>query len=324
MQKFFNAPSPFNVIFTSGCTSALNLALLGSSREGGHVITTVYEHNSVLRVLEHLKNTKNITYTVLKPNSCDKILAQQFENAINKNTYLIAVNHTSNVTGHTQNITEIGKIAKKHNLQFLVDCAQSAGHENINMQQQNITMLAVAGHKSLLGPQGVGALITNNAKIKPIMFGGTGTNSESLLQPTQQPEAYESGTIATPNIIALGAGVKFVEKHRNKINNKITKNSEFLLSELSKIKHVKLHSKNAKSGVISFEVLGQDCNAVANALSKQYKIYIRSGLHCAPLISSHLNNSAGLLRVSFGYKNSFRHAKKFVKSLKVIVNKLSK
>lgn len=319
IKEFFNAPNVVDVIFTGSCTEALNLALIGTAQKNKHIVITVFEHNSVLRTINHLSKTHNITYNVVLPNKNGKITAKEIESAINENTYLIAVNHTSNVTGATCDISSIGKLAKEKNLIFLVDGAQSAGHEKIDVQKQNINLLALAGHKGLLGLQGVGVLITNNVNIKPIKFGGTGTKSENPTQPNDKPEGFESGTLPTPNIIALNYGVKYVNKNFNKINKKITNLTTYLLNELKQIKEINLYSNNEKSGVVSFEIKNLDCNFVVNELNEKYKICTRGGLHCAPLIHKHLHHNTGLVRVSIGHNNKKWHITKLIKALKSII-----
>ena len=206
--SFFGA-SNHNCIFTSGCTSALNLAILGSMRFGGHIITTYLEHNSVLRPLEHLKELGKIEYTVL--DDCD---INSFENAIQPNTYMIITTQASNVTGERLNVKQINKVCKKYGLLHLVDTAQGAGHvfEDLN----DIDMIAFAGHKGLYGLGGVGGLVVKNGvELKPIMFGGTGTASESLTQPVGVPEGFEVGTVANIPIISLGAGIDYVVKNKD-------------------------------------------------------------------------------------------------------------
>ena len=187
LASTFNT-KPENIIFTSGCTMALNLAIVGTAKKNGHIITTIYEHNSVLRVLEKLKETHNITYSLVKPNKQGQITATDIQKQIKSSTYMIIINHTSNVTGDTQNITTIGKLCKKHNILFLVDGAQSVGHENIDMIDSNINLLTIAGHKGLYATTGIGVLLINNVNVKPLIMGGTGTFSDKLKQPTDYPD----------------------------------------------------------------------------------------------------------------------------------------
>ena len=162
LTNYFNCENIENCLFTSGCTEALNLAILSSCIKGGNVITTCYEHNSVLRPLHELQRQGKISLTILKPNKNGEVDLNEFESAIKSNTYLLACTFTSNVTGYTNNIKEIGEICKKNNLLFLVDCAQSGGHEFIDMQKLNIDFLAIAGHKGFYALTGIGALLVSN------------------------------------------------------------------------------------------------------------------------------------------------------------------
>ncbi|MBE5757500.1 MAG: aminotransferase class V-fold PLP-dependent enzyme [Clostridiales bacterium] len=312
----FLGTTPENVIFTSGCTEALNLAIQGTVKQKGHIITTIYEHNSVLRVLNNLKKTHNISYTILKPNKNGIINTKDIENSIKSNTYMVIINHTSNVTGTTQNVKNIGKVCKKHNLIFLVDGAQSVGHESINMTEYNINLLTIAGHKGLYSPQGIGALLINSTTVKPIKFGGTGTYSNKIEQPTDYPEGLESGTQNLPGILGLSAGIEFVLKNQDKINNKIYKLTKYLITELNKIKYVKTYGSNPHSGVVSIKIDNIDSSEVSTILSEKYNIYTRSGLHCAPLVHNYFDTTKnGLTRISLSYFNKLSEIKKLITAI---------
>lgn len=325
LVNFFNAEDIENCVFTSGCTEALNLAILGSYQKGGHVITTSYEHNSVLRPLFKLKKDGKISLTILNPNKNGEISLQEFENSINKNTYLIACTFTSNVTGYTNKIEEIGQLCKKHNLLFLVDSAQSAGHEKIDMQKLNIDLLTLAGHKGLYSLTGIGALIVSNrAKkfLKPIKFGGTGTNSNSPIQPEDFPDGFESGTCNTTGILSLGAGLNFVIKKQHKINNKIYVLTKYLYEKLNEIEDIKIFpNNNFNSGVISFNIKDYPSNEVGNYLCEKFNICVRTGLHCAPLIHKFYNTlDSGMVRVSLSYFNNKKDINKLIYALKKFIN----
>lgn len=307
-----------NVIFTSGCTMALNLAIRGTVKNGGHIITTIYEHNSVLRVLEALKSTHNISVTYLTPNKQGQIAPSEIIKNIKPNTYMVIVNHTSNVTGATQNIEAIGKVCKKNNLLFLVDGAQSIGHTHINMSKMNINMLALAGHKGLYAPQGIGALLINNTKVNPLIYGGTGTQSDKLIQPNDYPDGLESGTPNIVGILGLNAGLNYVKKHEEKISQKIAKLTNYTLYELNRIKNVTVYGeKNA--GVISIDIKGKDSSILSTELDEKYGICTRSGLHCAPLVHKFLGTkSKGLTRISLSYFNKKSELKKLILAIKEI------
>ena len=335
--KVFDARENFNIkfgnddvchtIFTSGCTEALNLAILGSVKKGGHIIITSNEHNSVARPVAYLKQQGLIDYTIVEADKNKKINPTSIEKAIRENTYLIITNHCSNVTGVITDIEKIGKICKEHNIMYLVDGAQSSGHIKINMLKQNIDMLALAGHKGLLGPQGVGVLLyRQHINIKPIKFGGTGSHGEKLLPPIEPPESLEAGTSANPNIFALNAGLNYTYKHFDKINRKIENITKYILEELSKIKNVKLYTPlDSLNGVISFTIAGIENTQVATYLNDK-GICIRSGMHCAPLVHQNLGtlSGGGTCRISVGNNNTIRQAKKLIKEINILVSQIGK
>ena len=323
LKEFFNAPNVQNIVFTSGCTEALNLAIFGTVKQGGHIVYTTNEHNSVARPVEYLKNKGLVTATLVKTNEKGIIEPNEIEKAINNKTYLVIVNQTSNVTGATSDIEKIGEICKKHNVMVLVDGAQSAGHQKIDMQKDNISMLAVAGHKGLLACQGVGVLLFgDNIKIMPQKFGGTGTFSEQLLPPVSYPESLEAGTCPTPAIFSLFAGVKYVQKNFDKINNKISSLTKLLLDKLSERKDVVLYTKkDSLNGVVSFRIKGISPSEAVSFFN-QNGICVRSGLHCAPLCHKRLGTiDGGTIRVSISHFNHKWEINKFVKILDNLLKK---
>ncbi|MBQ3047635.1 MAG: aminotransferase class V-fold PLP-dependent enzyme, partial [Clostridia bacterium] len=236
IAKHFNIDNPESVIFTKNCTEALNLAILGVLKDGDHVICSVFEHNSVLRPLKHLEMQNKITLTIISPKNNKNITLLDLKPHILSNTSLICLTHTSNVTGIKQNIEEIGQYLKQKNILFLVDFAQGAGHFLVDMKKNNINYLAFAGHKGFFTPQGIGGLVINSTTLpKPLMFGGTGTESELPYQPNSIPESLESGTLATPLICALNSGIKYVEKHFKKHSNYVYNLTKYLIDNLKTI-----------------------------------------------------------------------------------------
>ena len=322
LKNFFNAKSVNNIVFTSGCTEALNMAILGTVKRGGHIVYTSNEHNSVARPIEFLKNKGEITATIVNTNNEGKTDSKDIEKAITKDTYLVVVNHTSNVTGATTDISKIGEICKKKHILFLVDAAQSAGHKKIDMQKMNISMLAVAGHKGLLACQGVGALLFDETvKINPLKFGGTGTFSEQLLPPINYPESLEAGTGPTPAIFSLNASLKYLNKHFEKINKKIEKLTKYFLDKLYLRKGIKIYTmKNCYNGVVSFTVDNISTSEVVNYFNDK-NICIRSGLHCAPLCHKKLGTieNGGTIRVSISSDNKIWQINKFFKYLDILL-----
>lgn len=326
IADFFGCPSVENVIFTSGCTEALNLAILGYAKAGGHVIATVFDHNSTLRPLFYLKEQGIIELDVISPKNPEKITLDDIKNAVKPNTYMVVNTHISNVDGAETDVDQIGNFCHQNNILYLVDAAQSAGHKQINMQKSHINLLAIAGHKGLFASQGVGALLINSKTLpKPIKFGGTGTDSISVIQPTEPPECFESGTIATPNILSLNEGINFCRKNLQKIQNKIEFLTNHLLKELSYIKDLKIYtSKNNPNGVIAFNISNIDSSDISSYLNEKHKIFVRSGLHCAPLKHKFLGTeNQGIVRVSISYFNTKNELNTLIRALKTYTNNLN-
>ena len=324
-RVFFNNDSVQNVIFTSGCTEALNLAIFGTLKKGGNVVYTTNEHNSVARPLQFLRDKKLITTTLVHTDKDGTTNPKNIEKAISDDTYLVIVNQTSNVTGATSDISAIGEVCKKHNVLFLVDGAQSAGHQKIDMIADNISMLAVAGHKGLLAGQGIGMLIFKDGVcVNPTKFGGTGTFSEQLLPPISYPESLEAGTSPTPMIFGLNAGMKYVEKHFDNINKKIEKLTKLLIDSLCEIEDIQLYTdKHCYNGVVSFRIKNIEPSDVVQYLNSN-GICVRSGLHCAPLCHKRQGTiDGGTIRVSISSFNHRWEIKKLVSTLKRFIDNLN-
>ena len=326
LNEFFGNDCVNNVIFTSGCTEALNLAIFGTIKKGGNVVYTSNEHNSVARPLESLKAKGIITTTLVETNNLGVVTPDMIEKTISSDTYLVIVNQTSNVTGATSDVCAIGKICKKHNVLFLVDGAQSAGHQKIDMVNDNISMLAVAGHKGLLAGQGIGALLfRNGVEVLPQKFGGTGTYSEQLLPPVTYPESLEAGTGATPLVFSLNAGVDYVKKHFYKINNKICLLTKYLLDRIKKLDGIVLFTQpNDYNGVVSFRVKNVSPSDVVEYFNEN-GICVRGGLHCAPLCHKKMGTlDGGTVRVSISSFNHKWEIKKFIGKLKQFLSEVEK
>lgn len=306
---------PSNVVFTHNCTHALNLAILGSVEKGGHVISSVCEHNSVLRPLTQLKESGLISLTLLEPDEDGTISAERVKNAITKSTYMVILQHASNVTGKSQPITAIGEVTSKHNIKFVVDAAQSIGYLPINMEKSHINLLAFPAHKGLHGIVGCGGLCFDDKSVPaPIVYGGTGTNSHLLSQPSDSPEAFESGTMNNIAVLALGEAIKWWNDNYKKLLNQQYKVHEVCQSGLNSVKGVKLYSSLSNaSGIISFTVKNLDSGAVCDYLDKEFDIATRGGLHCAPLMHEFLGTTAtGLTRVSVSGFNFVEEAHRLV------------
>lgn len=320
LAKHFNATSGENVIFTQNCTSALNLAILGNAKQNGHIICTENEHNSTLRPLEHLKSMGIINYSVAYQSSPLGIRLEDIKRHLKPNTYMVICNHISNVNGSTADIENIGNFCKNKNLIFLVDGAQSCGHKVIDIKKNNIDFLTIAGHKGFYAPQSIGALIMgDNFRPEPILFGGTGTNSLELYQPSIYPERLESGTISTPLILGLDAGLSFVEENFDEINKKLDDLTTFLNYELNKFEIKCYTEPENSSGVIALNMGNIHSNEISDILNEKYEICVRGGFHCAPLKHKALGTlNQGAVRISLSYFNTFSEIQKLIFALKHI------
>lgn len=313
--KFFSCP-PDKVIFTLNCTDALNTAIFGTVRQGGHIITTALEHNSVLRPLTRLKSLGMIDYTVLSPLGSGCVTAEQIASACRPNTYMIIVNHIGNVTGAPQPIDDIGYFAEKTGILFLVDGAQSAGYRKIDMKASKISMLAVAPHKGLHAPQGVGLLLIRNGNVMPFRYGGTGTDSAKP-QPSELPEALESGTLPTPAIAGLNAAFKYAQEHGEENAKRLNGMFLYTIGELAKIPGIQIYTKREYGGpIIAFNLRGMSSVEAGNILSDEYDICVRCGLHCAPLVHKHYGTMKdGMIRVALGVDNTVDELNFFLQAI---------
>lgn len=318
LASMFGAPDPDRVIFTKNATEALNTLLLGTAKRGGHIITTVYEHNSVLRPLAHLKSEYGVTCTFLDGED----LYSEIKAAINENTYLVIINHVSNVTGKEQDLAAAAKAIEGTGIMLAVDAAQSAGHTEINISELKINALCSAGHKGMCGIMGSGFLIFDtDTEINPITFGGTGTESLSETQPEFYPERLESGTLNLPAIAALGEAAIYVKNNLRLFGETLFTLTDALIDELNHTDNVKVYSKPNKYGIVSFSVAGYGSGEVADILSREYDVAVRGGLHCAPLIHKKLGTEeTGLVRASLAPQNTLREVYAFVKAVRRIAS----
>ena len=295
----FNIPEPQNIIFTQNATYALNTAILGTVKNGGHIVITAMEHNSILRPAYLLGN-----YTVVPADNLGRVKAEDVEAAIRDDTELIVCTHVSNVCGTLQPVNEIGQIAKKYGIPFLVDIAQTAGCAVVDAQKMNADMLAFAGHKGLMGPLGTGGLyIKNPEKLRPLVTGGTGSNSESLIQPDFMPDKFHSGTVNSPAIAALNSGVRYILKrgvediadYENRLAKRFREN-------LTNMEGVTVYGDGSCTATVAFNIDGLDSGDVSALIGN--RAAVRAGYHCAPLAHRALGTQkTGAVRVSFGTYN---------------------
>lgn len=324
----FNA-EPDKVIFTKNCTESLNIAIKGSIKNGGHIIISSLEHNSVFRPVVKLGETGKADYDVAYVNpQSDEETVENFKRLIKPNTSLIVCTNVSNVFGTILPIKEIGKLAHDNNILFVVDAAQSAGTIETDMKENNIDILCMPGHKGLFGPLGTGVLILGeNVEIETLIEGGTGSFSMEMHQPVIYPDKLESGTSNLPGIAGLGAGVDFIshcgpEKAFFEHEIYLT---EILKEDLRSIPNLTVYDNMhgvKYAPVLSFSINGMHSESVADELDKM-NFATRAGYHCSFLAhKTYGTDENGTVRVSPGVFNSKNHVKNLAFSLKKIANQM--
>lgn len=308
LADFIGAKSPQQIVFTLNGTDSLNLALQGVLRPGDHVVTSVCEHNSVLRPLHALGQSQQVTSTLVGCNGEGVVDPDEVRRAITANTRLIALTQASNVTGAVQPLAEVGKIAAEKNVLFLVDAAQSLGHFAIDVNELGCHLLAAPGHKGLLAPLGTGLLYIApgiESQLQPIRHGGTGTRSDEPQQPKSMPDRYEAGNLNVPGIAGLNAGIAWLqERGLEEVQWHEAELRELLVNELVAMANVIVYGPRGEQpavGVVSFNIRDFDPQEVAAALDAAAGLELRSGLHCAPLMHTALGTApSGTVRASFG------------------------
>lgn len=304
---------PSRVIFTKNCTEALNTAIFGGIN-GGKVVTTVLEHNSVLRPLYRLEKSGKIELKILSVN--DFLTEITDKNDISA----VVVTSASNVTGEVLPIDKIGDICQKKGIFFIVDGAQGGGHIPLSVKEQKISCLALAGHKGLGGIMGSGVLLINDdINIAPLTYGGTGTETTLKNMPEVYPERLEAGTLNLPAIASLLEGIRYSSGNVRKIGNLLTVRTERLINGLKELSGITVCSLPNPVGIVSFKVAGKDSEEVADILNREYDIAVRGGLHCAPLAHAFLGTEKeGLVRASLDIRNSISEIDYFIRSVKLI------
>ena len=292
---------------------SINISINGLFEKGDHIIISDLEHNSVSRTAFNLIK-KGISLDVFETDFDEDILLRNIKKLIKSNTKGIICTHGSNVFGIRLPIQKIGAFCKEYGLKFVVDAAQTAGIERINVNECNISCLCVAPHKGLYSPMGIGILITDNSP-KALIYGGTGSLSGSLSQPEFLPDKYESGTLNVSGIAGVSAGVDFVSRYQNEIVKKENNIIKYLYENLSENKKIILYNK-PDLPVLSFNVIGEESSKVGNYLSEN-NVCTRTGLHCAPLAHKKFGTyDYGTVRVSVSYFNNIYEAQRLINLLK--------
>ncbi|MFA5403545.1 MAG: aminotransferase class V-fold PLP-dependent enzyme [Ignavibacteria bacterium] len=326
LTEFFNAGGDSNrLTFSYNASDSLNMIIQGLASKGDHVITTMLEHNSVLRPLYHLEMDKTIDVTRLKFDEKGYINPDDIKKAIRKNTKMVVVNHCSNVIGTVQPIAEIGKICKEAGVLLVVDSTQSAGAIPIDMQAMGIDVLVFTGHKCLMGPTGIGgSYVMENVPVRGTRFGGTGVRSAQKTHLEEFPYRLECGTLNLLGVAGLNAGVKWILKNGiESLHNKEMLLWEKLRKGIQNIENVIIYCADNienHNPVLCFNIKGFDAGDVGTMLDVDYNIACRTGLHCAPLVHVGIGTDKihGTVRLSIGPFNTEEHIDKAVEAVKEI------
>ncbi|WP_437229397.1 aminotransferase class V-fold PLP-dependent enzyme [Planctomicrobium sp. SH661] len=304
--RMFGATGPQQVIFTLNGTDSLNLAIQGLLREGDRAITTVWDHNSVLRPLRELETSRGIETQIIPADKSGGVDLELLEQALKVSTRLVVVTHASNVTGIVQPVREIARLAHSAGALVLLDAAQTAGHLPVNLGEFDVDLIACPGHKGLLGPLGTGMLVLADgvhSQLQPLRFGGTGTTSESSRQPETLPEKFESGNLNAPGLVGLAAALEWRKSHSTQEHE--TGLVRLLIEGLEQLPHVQVHlgeKERPRVGVVSFSIDRMLPQVVSTLLDQHFQIESRAGLHCAPLAHETLGTleQGGTVRLSPG------------------------
>ena len=301
------------ILFAKNCTECLNLAIFGLLPKGAHVVVSAYDHNATLRPLYSLFSRGLASYTVAKPEH-GLITLASVRDALKRETAAVVLNCTSNVLGCTAEVEEISAFCKVRGLLLILDGAQFLGHHTVDLSALYYSALAAAPHKTLFAPQGIAFLAARELP-KPLLFGGTGTASAELAQPTGSPEGYESGTLNTVGIAGLAAGLEHYLRHAPADAVKLEDLTRYLYENLIRLDRIKVYSAPNRAGIVSFLVKGRDSAELADGLAER-GIAVRGGLHCAPLVHRTLGTlESGLVRASLGPWNTEAEVRAFTRAV---------
>lgn len=309
LAELFHIDDPSRIAFTMNATESLNIAIAGIFRPEDHVITTVMEHNSVLRPLYRMEES-GTELSFLQADKKGNISYEELENAIRSNTRAVICTHASNLTGNVLDLEKIGEICKKHRLLFLVDASQTAGIIPIDVQKMKISVLCFTGHKGLLGPQGTGGIyVAPEINIRPLVVGGSGVQSYLKTQPDEMPARLEAGTLNAHGIAGLHAAVSYIiEKGVEQIYQDEHEKTDYFYRMIRSIPDIHIYGDpeaELHAPIIALNIGDYDSAQVADELMETYGIATRAGAHCAPLMHQALGTQKqGAVRFSFSQFNT--------------------
>lgn len=307
--RFFNGEDPRQIVFTSNSTESLNIAVKGLLEPGDHVITTMLEHNSVLRPLYEMEK-KGVALTIIKADKRGRFSLEEMEAAIRPETKMIVCTNGSNLTGNYVDIGKVGEMAHRHDVLFVVDASQTAGVFPIDVQNMQVDVLCFTGHKGLLGPQGTGGMyVREGLAIRPLKSGGSGVQTYSKTHPREMPTALEAGTLNGHGIAGLRAGVEYIEN--TGLDTIRAREQELMWRFYEGVKEIPGvtvygdFDSRERCAIVSLNIGDYDSSEVSDALLTEYGISTRPGGHCAPLMHEALGTvEQGAVRFSFAHSNT--------------------
>lgn len=324
LTSFFSGTDPNRLCFSYNSTDALNIIIFGMLEKGDHAITTTIEHNSVLRPLYHL-GQRGVEVDLIPFDEKGFVHPDDFKDKFKENTKLVIVNHASNVIGTIQPIKEIGEICRKNGVPFAVDVSQSAGKIPVDIEKLNVDIVAFTGHKSLLGPTGIGGLyVREGIEIRHTRAGGTGVRSAVRTHLYEYPYRLEYGTHNTLGIAGLHAGIKWIQdKGMEKLHDHEMQLTTLLRDGLKDVEGITLYCQDDLMNHISvflFNIDGFEALNTGTMLDVDYNIACRTGLHCAPLVHEQLGlvEIHGGVRFGIGPFNTEDHIHTAINAVKEI------
>ncbi len=309
LARFFHAANPKQIVFTNNSTESLNIAIKGILEPGDHVVTTMLEHNSVLRPLYEMEE-QGVSLTIVKSDATGRISYEEMEEAVQENTKAIICTNGSNLTGNYVDVKRVGEIAKRKGVLFIVDASQTAGVYPIDVQEMNIDILCFTGHKSLLGPQGTGGMcVREGLEVRPLKSGGSGVLTYSKKHPADMPTALEAGTLNGHGIAGLGAAIEYLEKEGiDNIRQKELEHMWKFYHGVKDIPGIKIYGDfetELRCPIVTLNIGDYDSSEVSDELLMTYGISTRPGAHCAPLMHEALGTvDQGAVRFSFSHYNT--------------------
>ncbi|PKM73929.1 MAG: cysteine desulfurase [Firmicutes bacterium HGW-Firmicutes-16] len=324
ISDMFNAGGADRVAFTQNATASLNVAIKGVLESGDHAITSVLDHNSVLRPLYEMEQRGASLYiTGCDENGC--LLYDELEAAFKSNTKAVILTHASNLTGNLTDIRRIGGFCREHGVQFVVDASQTAGIIPIDMEADYIDILCFSGHKGLMGPQGTGVIcVRKGVEIRPLLTGGSGFKTFSKTHPNEMPSLLEAGTLNGHGIAGLNASLKYIKEigidSIRKKEQKLMKEFYLKANKLSLIKIYGDFSSFDRAPTVAFNLGNADSGEICSRLEADYGIQVRGGGHCAPLMHKALGTEyQGAVRFSFSHYNTLAEVKTALSALTELV-----